>query len=206
MADRARPDAVAGAACHGVRLFWAIIALTVVARCVAGAVLAAPLGADSRAYTLMAQAMAHGGAPVDQFGNHAFYSIGYPLFLTPLFALFGAHAWVVVAANAALAAASGVVMWRIGGALALGMPARLLAVAMHALWVPGIWNSAMPARENLSVLLLLLVILGALRILDAARREYAKGTGRAGRGVLAGALLAGLAYGAAILTGGSSLL
>src|SRR3546814_12078276 len=71
--------------------------------------------------------------------------------------------------------------------------ACLIAAAVYALWCPGIGNATMLAKENLSTPLLLGIALCAIRI---ARGERPAGT----------ALVAGLLWGAALVTGRSALL
>jgi hypothetical protein len=168
-----------------------LIAATVGVRLLAWFAIGEPLGNDGLAYFRMAEAMAGGHWPVDQWGQHAFYSIGYPAVLTPFFALFGASVGTAIAANLALAAASAVLLVLLAREIAMRPPFVLLLLLVHALWIPGIWNSAMLARENLSTPLFLLVLLASWRLLRG--------------GGSTAALLAGVAYGAAILTGGSAL-
>lgn len=169
-----------------------LILATIAIRLLAWLALDPQLGSDAAAYFTMAEAMAHGVAPVDQFGQHAFYSVGYPLALTPLFAIFGASVTGAIAANLVLAAISSYLVFQI--ARLVGLPAiwRLVAIAGHAVWLPGIWNSAQLARENLSTPLLLVVVWLSLTLLDGKRTAIK-------------CLLTGLAMGSAVLAGGSAL-
>ncbi len=173
-------------------IFAALMALTLVIRIAANHILALPMVSDSVAYYDLASSMAAGQLPADNFGKHAFYSIGYSLFLTPFFALLGASAKVGFAVNLLLALISALLVRALARALKLPVWARLLAVAGHAIWLAGIWNCVVLSRENLSTPLLLAVALMALRILAHGPR--------AGLAMLTGAI-----FGAALLTGTSAL-
>lgn len=168
-----------------------LILLTLIVRGAAAIILAQPVESDAAAYLAMADNLVRQGAPTDIHGNHAFYSIGYPLLLAPFVAVMGAQMPAAIALNLLLAALSATLVWRIAGQLGLPVWARLLAVAGHALWIPGIWNASGAARENLSTPLLLFVAAEGLALL---------------RGTRGAALSAGLGWGAGILAGGSSLL
>ena len=176
--------------------FKTLLVMVLAIRIAAHFALSQPLQSDSLAYFTIAQHMAHGAWPADNFGQHAFYSIGYPALLAPFFALFGASTTVAFGVNLALAVAS-------AGLLALVVRAfappprreavQNLALLGYALWLPGVWNCTMLARENLSTPLILLLVWIALRLL------------RAGGAHSGWALGAGLASGAAVLTGTSAL-
>ncbi|NCP19852.1 MAG: hypothetical protein GW855_11915 [Erythrobacter sp.] len=155
-------------------------------------VLQPEIQSDGLAYFLMSEALAQGLPPVDQYGQHAFFSVGYPLVLAPAFALLGASAYAAMLTNLVLAACSAWLIHRIGRAIGLAPVWRLAAVLAYALWLPGIWSTARLARENLSTPLMLLVVLLALSLLHGRRRG-------------ATALGCGLAYGFALLAGGSAL-
>jgi len=171
----------------------AIILLAVVLRIAAALLLRQPLASDGLAYFTMAQGLAERGVWMDNFGQHAFYSPGYPLLLAPFFALFGSSLFTALAVNLLLAALS---TWLVAGLAARLTPragAPLLAALGFATWLPGIWNATLVAKENLSTALVLGLALCSLAI---AR----------GRRPAAAALCAGLLWGAGLLTGGSSLL
>lgn len=176
--------------------FKTLLVMVVAIRVAAHFALPQPLQSDGLAYFTIAQHMAQGAWPADNFGQHAFYSIGYPALLAPFFALLGATTTVAFGVNLALAVAG-------AGLLALVVhefaPAprreavQNLALLGYALWLPGVWNCTMLARENLSTPLALLLVWVALRLLRATGRR------------MGWALGAGLASGAAVLTGTSAL-
>ncbi len=175
-------------------LLAAIAAFAVVVRIAAAFVLKQPLdGGDPLAYFTMAQGLAERGELLDIHGQHAFYSAGYPLVLTPFFALLGSTVPVALAVNLALGIVSIVLIYKLTLALSDNRWAGLLAAFVYALWFPGIWNATMLAKENLSTPLLLGIALCAVRI---ARDERPIGT----------ALVAGVLWGASLVTGGSTVL
>jgi hypothetical protein len=171
-------------------LLGAIVGLAIAVRVAAAWVLKQPLESDPLSYFTMARGLAERGVLVDNFGQHAFYSAGYPLLLAPFFVVLGSGVWVVLAVNMGLAAVSAWLVYRLAVMLSGDVWAGLLAAAVFALWFPGVWNASMVAKENLSTPLLIGLALCAVKI---ARGE---------RGVL----LAGVLWGAALVTGGSSLL
>lgn len=170
-----------------------IVALAVALRICAALVLQHPIEiGDGLGYFTMAQTLAGQGVITDNFGQHAFYSAGYPLFLTPFFAIFGASLPVVLFANMILAAVSTWLVFALARALAGRAEAGLLAALAYAAWLPAIWNATLVAKENLSTPLFLALALCAVHI--ARDRRPA-----------ANALAAGLAWGAGAITGGSAL-
>lgn len=172
-------------------LLLALVVLTLGLRVAAHVVLAPPVESDGAAYLAIADSLWRTGVPTDMFGQHGFYSIGYPLVLAPFVALIGANAAAALVCNLVLAGLSLWLLWRLAGALALPSWARVLSVAVYAVWLPGIWNAAMVARENLSTPLMLAVLLASFAILQ--RRRGAS-------------VIAGMLCGAAMLAGGSALL
>jgi len=154
-----------------------------------------PLQSDGLAYFTIAQHLSQGDWPVDNLGQHAFYSIGYPLVLAPFFALFGASPAIAFAVNLGLALLGGALVAAVAhefSPVAARSKVKNLALLGYALWLPGVWNTTMLARENLSTPLLLLVMWCALRLLRQPPSLWlAAGTG--------------LAWGAALLAGTSAL-
>ncbi|MDB5700521.1 MAG: putative Glycosyltransferase [Sphingomonadales bacterium] len=175
----------------GPALLAVIVVLAMVLRFVATLVLKQPLQSDALSYFTMAQGMAAHGELVDNFGQHVFYSAGYPLFLAPFFVVFGAALPVALAVNLLLTTISVLLVYRLALALSNDHQAGLVAAVIFALWFPGIWNATVLAKENLSTPLLLALALCAV------------GVARGGTLV---ALVAGLLWGAALVTGGSALL
>ena len=169
----------------------AIIA-TLALRLAAVAALRQVPDSDGVSYLTMAAAMAHGAAPIDQFGNHAFFSIGYPVLLAPVFALVGAGEAATIAVNLALAALCCWLVVRITRALGGGGLAQTLAGLGYAAWLPGIWSATLPARENLSTPLVAGFVLALLQLAGERPRRAA--------------VAAGLCYGAGLLAGTSVVL
>lgn len=174
-------------------LLAAIIALAIALRSAGAWVLKQPLESDTLAYFTMAKGLAERGELLDIYGQHAFYSAGYPLLLAPFFMALGSTVAVALGVNMLLCAVSTWLIYRLALALSDNRGAGLLAAAAYALWFPGIWNATMLAKENLSTPLLLGLALCAIRI---ARDERPTAT----------ALVAGLLWGASLVTGGSTLL
>lgn len=174
-------------------LLTAIIFVAIGLRLASAWVLNHPLDGDPLAYFTMAEGLAERGELRDMYGQHAFYSAGYPLLLVPFFLLLGSSVGAALAVNMLLCALSIWLIYRLTLALSENRGAGLLAAAAYALWFPGLWNATMLAKENLSTPLLLGIALSAIGI---ARDERPMGA----------ALLAGLLWGAALVTGGSALL
>jgi 4-amino-4-deoxy-L-arabinose transferase-like glycosyltransferase len=152
-----------------------------------------PLESDALAYFTMAEGLAERGELADHYGQHAFYSAGYPLLLAPFFTILGSSAGAAIAVNLLLCAISVGLIYRLGFALSAQRSAGLLAAAAYALWLPGLWNATMLAKENLTTPLLLGIALCAIAIARNQRPMVA-------------ASVAGLLWGAALITGGSALL
>jgi 4-amino-4-deoxy-L-arabinose transferase-like glycosyltransferase len=169
----------------------AIVVIAAALRIVAALVLKQPLQSDGLSYFTMAQGLAARGELFDNFGQHVFYSAGYPLFLAPLFMVFGAGLPVALAINLLLAAISIWLVYRLAITLSNDQQSGLVAALVFALWFPGIWNATVLAKENLSTPLLLALALCAVGV---------------ARGSKLMALVAGLLWGAALITGGSALL
>ncbi|OQW44622.1 MAG: hypothetical protein A4S16_03330 [Proteobacteria bacterium SG_bin6] len=144
--------------------------------------------ADAHSYALMAATAFEAGGMRDIWGNHAFYSPGYPIALAPLVALFGAKAGVVLGANLGFAAAAILLAELLGYRLG-GKSVGLIAAAITALLAPAALATALVARENLSVPLLLGFAIACVALLETRRpRLWSIGAGIAyGAGMLAGA-------------------
>lgn len=176
------------------RMLLTGIAIFAITLRLAGAwVLNQPLESDPLSYFTMAQGLAERGELLDIYGQHAFYSAGYPLLLAPFFMVLGSSIGVALSVNMLLCAVSIWLIYRLTLALSGHRGAGLLAAAVYGLWFPGLWNATMLAKENLSTPLLLGIALCAIGI---ARGERPMGT----------ALVGGLLWGGALVTGGSALL
>ena len=178
------------AARHGL---WLAIGTAIAVRAIAIMVLGPELRSDGLGYFTMAKTLAETGVISDQFGQHTFFSPGYPLLLTPFFWACGAGTPVAHFVNLVLAAVSTALVWRLVLALGGSRLAALIGGLAFAIWFPAIWNATDLAKENLSTPLLLGFALCCIRI---AR-------GQSGWRVAA---LAGLAYGAGLLVGTSVVL
>ena len=90
---------------RGVALPVALL-LALLLRVAAWIAVAPPLQSDGLSYFTMARNLAQNGVLLDNYGLQIFYSAGYPLLLTPFFAMFGASVTTVLAVNLLLAALS----------------------------------------------------------------------------------------------------
>ena len=174
-------------------LLVAIMLVAIVLRLAGAWALQHPLESDALAYFTMAEGLAEHGELADHYGQHAFYSAGYPLLLAPFFMVLGSSVGAAIAVNLLLCIASIWLIYRLGLALSACREAGLLAAAAYALWLPGLWNATMLAKENLTTPLLLGIALSAIAIARDQRPMVA-------------AAVAGLLWGAALITGGSALL
>lgn len=179
---------------HGV---WAALSkvtlLAIVLRIAAATILEQSLESDSLAYFTMAKGLVEQGVFADIHGQHAFYSAGYPLLLVPFFFVFGSSLAVALGVNLLLTAVSIWLVFAIARSLSGRVDAGLLAALFYGVWFPSIWNATGVAKENLSTPLLLALALCAIHL------------ARGNRPTVLG-LAAGLIWGAALITGGSSLL
>lgn len=149
---------------------------------------------DPLSYFTMATSLVEDGRMVDQFGNRAFMSAGYPLLLAPFFALFGSRVPVALAVNMLLTGLSMWLVYRLALTLALSArrEAGLFAAAIFAVWFAGVWNASTLAKENLATPLLLAIAWCAIVIARGHRPRLV-------------ALMAGVFWGASLITGGSAL-
>jgi 4-amino-4-deoxy-L-arabinose transferase-like glycosyltransferase len=160
-----------------------------VARAAAVLILDRPLVSDSAAYMEMARTIVAPGPMRDIYGNAALYSPGYPFFLSALFQLFGIDPWIARAGNLLLGGISILLTWVLAREATGRSLVALLAAAGLAGLIPAIAGAAVLERENLSVPLLLLFLLLALKML---RSKY-PGLLAAGTGAVFGCcLLAGV--------------
>lgn len=170
-----------------------IVAIAIGIRLAGAWVLKHPLDSDPLAYFKMAAGLADRSELLDTYGQHAFYSAGYPLLLAPFFMILGSSVAVALWVNMLLCLVSIWLIYRLTLALSDNRAAGLIASAAYAMWFPGIWNATMLAKENLSTPLLLAMASCAIGV---ARNERAN----------VNALVAGLLWGAALVTGGSAML
>ena len=170
-----------------------IMTFAIVVRVLATLVLELPIETgDGLGYFTMAKTLSEQGVMTDNFGQHAFFSAGYPLLLTPFFTLLGSSLGVALTVNMMLTAVSMGLLFVLGRALSGRDGPGLLAAFAYGVWLPAIWNATLVAKENLSTPLLLAVTLCAVQVARGCRpKSYA--------------LAGGIAWGAALITGGSAL-
>ncbi len=111
---------------------------------------------DFAHYVHMAASMAETGNMQDKFGNVAFYSAGYSLFLAPFFALFGATPETAQGVNALLGGLSIFLVYLCASRVLPNWRWALLAAALWAAYPASIVYTEYVAKENLMVPLLLL--------------------------------------------------
>jgi hypothetical protein len=169
------------------------IGVAIIVRLAVMMALPQPVVSDGLAYFDMADGAAHGRAMVDNFGQYAFYSPGYPLLLVPLFAMLDSHLWVALGVNLACAVASIMLVHALARRITDEPLAPVLAAFGLALWLPAILATGVLAKENLSVPLLLAFALLCID-LPRSRRPWLLSLGL------------GLMYGASLLVGGSIIL
>lgn len=170
-----------------------VIVLAIVARLAAILVLHEAIESDAAAYLEMARTILAPGPMRDIYGNAAFYSPGYPILLSGVFALTGVGLTGVQIANLVLGALSTALVHRLTERASGDPLAALLAATGYAVLIPAVAGTALVQRENLSVALLLGFCLAVVH-LPTARRPRTT------------AAVAGLAYGAGLLAGASVVL
>lgn len=134
-------------------------------------VLKVPPESDYAAYLQMASTMLETGHMDDGQGNVAFYSAGYPLFLIPFFALFGASADVAQVVNALLGVLSVWLVYLVARKLLADFRWALLPAVVWATYPPAILYTEYVAKENLMVLLLLLQVMLLVNYHDSSRKQ-----------------------------------
>ena len=147
---------------------------------------------DELAYQSMALNLIGGKGIVDALGNHAFYNVGYPLFiLAPVFAFFSDGILAARLLNALLGGLSIVLCYVVAKEAGAGKIGRVVAAALWALYLPGSVYTVYLFKENLLGPLMLGVVWCALRL--AKEPTYAT------------ALICGILFGLIALTGNAAL-
>ncbi|TVO62950.1 MAG: hypothetical protein FHP92_10240 [Denitromonas halophila] len=147
---------------------------------------------DEIAYASMAMNLINGHGIVDYKGNHAMYSVGYPLFvLAPVFSLFGESTFAARIANVLLGGVSILLCHRVAREAGANRSGRIIAAAIWALYLPASVYGVYLLKENLMVPLMLAVMWCALRL---SKRPSP-----------AAAVTCGLLLGAIALTGSAAL-
>lgn len=175
--------------------FWVVLVVGggLLVRVIAVSFLNIEPTSDFAHYIHMATTMLDSGEMSDKFGNVAYYSAGYPLFLVPFFSVFGPLPETAQLVNAFL---GGLGIWLVYLCAREIMPEGYWAVGAAALWAaypPSILYAEYVAKENLMVPLLLGQTFLLLRYQDSSRK-------------LLLALAIGLVYGAGMITGAAIVL
>lgn len=111
---------------------------------------------DAAAYMKMAITMMNTGHMDDGMGNVAYYSAGYPLFLIPFFAIFGANAEVAQFVNVMLGVTSIFLVYICSKYILPDWRWAILPALIWATYPPAILYTEYVAKENLMIMLLLL--------------------------------------------------
>ncbi|WP_321395912.1 glycosyltransferase family 39 protein [Emcibacter sp.] len=110
---------------------------------------------DYRAYMRMATSLLENGRMNDGMGNVAYYSSGWPIFLSPFFAVFGATAQVAQILNVILGTLGIWLVYLCARQLLGNWKWAMLAALAWALYPPAILYTEYVAKENLMVPMLL---------------------------------------------------
>jgi len=172
---------------------WIALAVAFVVRVAILKAMPQPMVSDALAYVHMANNAAHGQPMTDTFGQHAFYSPGYPLLLAAPFAVFGSSLGVAQGVNLICALVLIALVFALTKRVTADMLAPTLAALGMAVWIPNALIVETVAKENLSTPLLVAFVLGVLHL-------------RSERHLARHALGLGLIYGVSLLVGGSVLL
>ena len=150
---------------HERRIVWLIVAFSLIMRCLTVFVLKIEPESDYLSYDHMARTLLGGTGMVDNNGNAAFMSAGYPLFvLTPIYALFGHSLLAAQIGNALLGGASTYLVYLLLCEMQARTVARILGPLLFALYIPSWIYSEYLAKENLMTPLLLLLLYLSARL------------------------------------------
>jgi 4-amino-4-deoxy-L-arabinose transferase-like glycosyltransferase len=139
-------------------------------------------------YMIMASSVISTGHMRDSFGNVAFYSPGYPMFLIPFFEVFGVSPFVGTIVNAGLGGLSVYLAYVLARQVLRSERWALAAAAAVAVYPILILYAANFAKENLMIPLLLVQTILLIRFPEARRKLLA-------------ALVLGIIFGLELLTG-----
>ncbi|MBL4602318.1 MAG: glycosyltransferase family 39 protein [Emcibacteraceae bacterium] len=140
-----------------------LIAFAVLVRGLAVYVLNIEPDADNSSYMHMATSLVETGHMVDDMKNIAYYSVGWPLFLSPFFAVFGATPEVGQAVNVILGMGSVLLVYYCAKEVLPSWKNALFAAFLWASYTPAILFTEFIAKENLMIPLLLLQVLLLLK-------------------------------------------
>jgi hypothetical protein len=126
-------------------------------------------GSDFTQYEVLAQRLARGDGYVDEFGEPtAFYAIGWPLFLSIFYRIFGTSLLVAGFINSVLGVAAVMLAYPISLKL-LGHRSALIASALIAINPTLILYTSTHGTETLFIFQIMLVIWFVMRALDGQR-------------------------------------
>lgn len=133
---------------------------------------------DELAYRSMALNLVRGNGIVDSMGNHAMYSVGYPLFvLAPVFFIFGEDLLAVRLLNTFLGCVAIVLCYFVAKEAGADRLGRLMAASTWALYLPASVYAVYLYKENLMIPLILGVMWCALRLASQPSKSVAVGCG-----------------------------
>lgn len=152
-----------------------ILTLGLVLRIAFAIVVPSPLESDYLGYWTIANNIHEGRGIAGENGQPtAFLSLGYPLFLSAFFSIFGPTIIVVKAVNVILGVTSVALVYLAARRLFVSWPIPAMAAFMLAVYVEAIIYTSYVAKENLMIFLLLvqlvlvLTVSGRRRNLNAA--------------------------------------
>jgi len=148
---------------------------------------------DYMAYMKMTTSMLNTGVMVDDSGNKAFYSSGYPLFLVPFFLVFGNSAEVAQFVNAVLGVFSVFLVYLCSKQIICNWKWAMIPAMLWATYPPAILYTEYIAKENLMVPLLLFQTFILLCYIKSDHRNRLS-------------MLLGLIFGAELLVGPAVIL
>lgn len=177
----------------GAAMLWlgAIVAIGVLIRLLAYAVLPEQTASDYAAYWTIAENI-HDGVGVREWRNQAFLSPGYPMLIAAMFLATGKSLFAAHMLNIALAALTLLLVAHIGTRVFGSTLAGLAGALIWACYPESILYSDALARENVALPLFAVIIAIALAI-------------QQGRSILPAAALGGAAGAAIALSGASGL-
>jgi hypothetical protein len=144
---------------------WLVLVLMLAAGIRTSAVVAldTPFENDARAYLAMASSAAIGGRMLDNHGNLAFYSAGYPLLMAALFPFTGSSLVGLRLVQLILGIGSVWLVFQIGATASRSRRAGLIAAFCWAVYIEAAVYTEYIAKENVLIPLLLGAILVAYR-------------------------------------------
>jgi len=188
------------------KVLWvfAVASLALILRLSAVAFLNIEPTSDAAAYMKMAISMLETGHMDDGFGNVAYYSAGYPIFLIPFFAVFGSSPETAQIANVILGVAGVLLVYFCAKQVLPNWKWALIPALIWATYPPAILYTEYIAKENLMTPLLMAQTLILLKFPNSSRQILLSAIFGAifGIGLLVGAaiILTGALFGFVLLS------